>query len=137
MENWLVVLLVIIGLVAVIFLLAVFSGSIVVWAANRFYKKQEKELVNKALAELPHTDCGNCGCTSCAAYAALWGKDRKDPGKCPFLSEEKKESILSLIREQDEYVEQRLSTRPKNDRLGKRRLWMDSDGEEDQEQRKQ
>ncbi|MBQ6541183.1 MAG: hypothetical protein IJL73_01730 [Lachnospiraceae bacterium] len=121
MEHWLIVLLVIIGVVAVIFLLALSSGSIVIWAANRFFRKQANELEKAVTAELPKTDCGECGCTSCVEYAKKWAAERKEPAPCPHLSEEKREKVLAFQNEQDTYLESRLATRPKDDPLRKRR----------------
>ena len=91
MEHWLIVLLIIIGVVAVIFFLALSSGSIVIWAANRFYRKQEKELEKTIIAELPKSDCGECGCATCAEYAKKWASERKEPSHCPCLSEDRQE----------------------------------------------
>ena len=122
MEHWLIVLLVILGVTAVIFILAFSSGGIVIWAANRFYRKQEKELEKAIIAELPKTNCGECGCVSWEVYAKKWAVERKDPCTCPHLKDEQREKAETLINEQDAFVQERIATRPKNDRIGKRRV---------------
>ena len=113
MENWLIVLLIIIGILAVILILALSTGSIVVAAANRFYRKQEKKIAQAVLDGLPKNDCGQCGCSSCSAYSMEWAADHQDPGRCPFVTEELSEKIKALQTEQDAFVEERISTRPK------------------------
>ena len=113
MENWLIVLLIIIGILAVILILALSTGSIVVAAANRFYRKQEKKIAQAVLEGLPKNDCGQCGCSSCSAYSEEWAADHQDPGRCPFVTEEFSEKIKALQAEQDAFVEERISTRPK------------------------
>lgn len=122
MDHWLIVLLVIAGVVALIFLLGTLSGSIVIWAANGFYKKQEKEIRKEILSGLPMTNCGQCGEKSCAFYAKLWAASRKNPGKCPFMTEEGAEKVGTRIEEQDAFVQERISTRAKDDGYLTRRL---------------
>ena len=113
MENWLIVLLVGIGILALILVLALSSGSIVVAAANRFYRKQEKAVSKAILEGLPKDDCGQCACKSCAAYSAEWAAAHENPGRCPFVTEELTEKIRALQAEQNAFVEERISTRPK------------------------
>ena len=113
MENWLIVLLVGIGILALILVLSLSSGSIVVAAANRFYKKQEKKVAQAVLEGLPKNDCGQCGCSSCSTYGREWASAHENPGRCPFVTEELTEKIRTLQAEQDAFVEERISTRPK------------------------
>ncbi len=130
MEHWLIVLLVIIGVVAAIFLLAWLTSSIVLWAANRFLKKQEKERKKRIIGLLPGTDCAECGFASCRLYAKEWAVKKEDPGKCPFMTEEGREQVLGLIKAQEEFLEQRISTRAKDDGFLKKHLYRDNPPEE-------
>ena len=113
MDNWLVVLLVGAGVIVLILVLAMSSGSIVVFAAQRFYRKQEKKVAQAILEGLPKDDCGQCGLKSCSEYCAEWASHKENPGRCPHVTPELTEKILALQARQDEFVNERISTRPK------------------------
>lgn len=61
------------------------------------YKKFKKIAVPDILKLLPKTNCGECGFSSCMAFAAMLSKQRAVPSSCPHIGRPLNEQITYPI----------------------------------------
>ena len=84
----------------VISLITTFVGIKVVDSVSR-------KNAQKILPRLPGTNCGECECEECAQYALMVADERKELGKCPYLSED---AVCAI---NDIFPQKELKERPK------------------------
>lgn len=82
MGVWIYILIFIVGATAFILLLATVTNLIVAWAANKFSDKTINNSISAIEAMLPGTDCGECGCSTCAEYARAVFSGKMDADRC-------------------------------------------------------
>ncbi|MBR5570018.1 MAG: hypothetical protein IKW10_03895 [Oscillospiraceae bacterium] len=98
-------ILLLFGLVMVIsFVISIFVTFIGIWMVDRASKRNAKEI----LPMLPGTDCKECECESCAHYAQWSADERKELGKCPYLSQETISAINGLFPMAEPYKKRTL-----------------------------
>ena len=78
---------------AISFVISVFVTFIGIWTVNRASKKNARII----LPMLPGTDCKDCECESCAHYAQCAADERKELGKCPYLTQETISAINGMF----------------------------------------
>lgn len=59
--------------------------------------RTSKKNAQKIRPRLPGTDCGACECENCAHYAQWVADERRELGKCPYLSSETVDYINDLF----------------------------------------
>ena len=86
-------------IIGISFVISVFITFIGIWMVDRASKK------NAAVIRpmLPGTDCRKCECEGCAHYAQWVADERKELGKCPYLSEETISNINGLFPKAEPY----------------------------------
>ena len=90
-------------IVAISFVISVITTFIGIKVVDSVSKKNAQ----KILPQLPGTNCGQCECEECAQYALTVADERRELGKCPYLSEE---AIASI---NDIFPRKELAERPK------------------------
>ena len=83
--------------IGISFVISVFATFIGIAMVDRASKKNAQRI----LPQLPGTDCGECECKNCAHYAQWVADERKELGKCPYLSEETIVSINKLFPKEE------------------------------------
>lgn len=82
MQNWLVILLFILGFFVFVAAVSLITGMILLRAGKKAKQKFVSEDSEKIASALPGKDCGKCGYPTCAAYAEYLASVLSLPDAC-------------------------------------------------------
>lgn len=97
MQNWLVILCLILGVFAFIVAVAAVMGFVIIKKGKKAKARFISEDSEKIASALPGKDCGSCGFPTCAAYAEHLASTLSFPSACPELEKEAKEKIDATV----------------------------------------
>ena len=98
-------ILILFGIVmAISFVISVFVTFIGIWMVDRSSRRNAQTI----LPMLPGTDCKECSCEGCAHYAQWVADERKELGKCPYLSDTTISNINGLFPVAEPYKKRTL-----------------------------
>lgn len=125
MNPILVILLIVVFFVAFVLVVALLNSVILLSAGRSYTQKQRKREVEAVRSCLPGTDCGDCGCESCAAFAERL-ENEAGLDACPHWMEEQKAAALAVMqgrREDMDRISRRANEARQKDKKSILRRW--------------
>lgn len=97
MNPFIQILIYILILFAIVMGISFVISIIVTSIGIRVVDRVSRKNAEKIHLQLPGTDCGECECEGCRHYAQWVADERKELGKCPYLSQQTIDDINGLF----------------------------------------